>query len=73
MKRVKKNDERKNLVIPKMKAYVSREVSMKDASSEFINSLTANGVCLRPDIYLDYGCYDCPYAKACNASRAKVA
>lgn len=63
----KAKEEKKNLGIPKLKPYVSREVSMKD-SPALVSEMSMNGTCIRPDIYLDYGCFQCPYNKNCNAS-----
>jgi len=69
VKRAKKKDVKiESYEVPKLKPYVSREVALKD-SPELVSEMTENGVCIRPDIYLDFKrCDDCPYVKNCNAT-----
>jgi len=67
----KQKEEKKNLPIPQVKPYVSREVYLKD-SPELVSEMTNNGVCIRPDIYLNDGCKDCFYFNNCNATVKEV-
>lgn len=70
MKR-KEKEAKKELPIPQVKPYVSREVYLKD-SPELVSEMTNNGVCIRPDIYLNDGCKDCFYFNNCNATVKEV-
>ena len=63
----KEKEAKKVQTVPKLKPYVSREVYLKD-TPDLVSEMTKNGSCIRPDIYLNDGCYKCPYAQSCNAS-----
>lgn len=69
VRKAKKKDIKiESYEVPKMKPYVSREVALKDAP-ELVSEMTMNGVCIRPDIFLDFkACDSCPYVQNCNAT-----